>query len=131
MLSSPEMPLEKEKLTFLCLHRGADGKGDTEGLAMLPHSPSPTCACTVRLQSGGHTVPQAREPEQRLVSCHGLIRLRFGGPCLFINLIDISNEEGHKAAAYQCHGRGCHHHHDDTPSHVDQEAQAPTNQDLS
>lgn len=51
--------------------------------------------------------------------------------CLFLNLIYISNKESHKATAYQCHCRGCDHHHNDTPSHVDQEAQTNSNQDLS
>lgn len=48
-----------------------------------------------------------------------------------MNLIYISYEERHKATAYQGHRRRCDHHDDDTPSHVDQEAQATSNQDLS
>lgn len=98
--------------------------------AILPHS---MCAGKVRFQPGTYSSPSRRVQEHTgfLPRASPPSFVRGWSRHLFINLIDISNKESHKATAYQCHCRGGDHHHDDTPGHVDEEAQANSNQDLS
>lgn len=112
------------------LHLGAGGQEDVVRQAILPHS---MCAGKVRFQPGTYSSPSRRVQEHTgfLLQASPPSFVRGWSRHLFINLIDISNKESHKATAYQCHCRGGDHHHDDTPGHVDEEAQTNSNQDLS
>lgn len=83
-----------------------------------------SCSASMGIQS-----PLPKSPRKERFLAVGFFCLRF--EVMFMNLIYISYKESHKATAYQCHCRGCDHHDNDTPSHVDQETQATSNQYLS
>lgn len=87
-------------------------------------------AATVITPSLQRADPRAAEPKDRLISCQRRPASGVGGQCLFIDLLHVSHKESHKATAHQRHQRGQDHHDDHAPGHVDQEAQAPSDQDL-
>lgn len=97
-----------------------------------PPPPFPMWACKVKCQHAGIQASKLRSLGSGTVLLPWASLVWGLGPCcLFITLIYISNKESHKATADERRCGSCDHHHDDTPSHVDEEAQATTNQDLS
>lgn len=75
--------------------------------------------------------PQSCRAEEKIdfLPCAPLC-LKLGTVSLY-DLIHTSNKKSHEATANQCYRGGCDHHNNDAPSHVDQKAQATSDQDLS